>query len=304
MSPPTSASGGSIPLATMWVTCGALGLTGMAVTVRYLEGRVPSWDLSFYRALTVLLIGLVPMLVRNGWRLSAVVPQQKLFWDFLLRGILIFAAQAAYYYALMNMKFADATVLNATVPIFSALLAIVMLSERVPPDRWLLIFIGFAGVVLIIQPGFQTVSAEAGFAVLSAVLFALSGILNKRLVKIASGTEIVYGTNFFVALCGIGVVLVWGVKPTWADLGIVALIGACGAVAQYCFSQALLHADVSYVSPFEFVRVPFAALAGWVLFDEPPPLIFGAGAALIFLSVLLLARRAARARPAAAPDAA
>jgi len=94
------------------------------------------------------------------------------------------------------------------------------------------------------------------------------------------------------------------VRPGWSDLGIVVLIGACGAGAQYCISQALVHADVSYVSPFEFTRVPLVAFAAWVLFGQVPPVIFGVGAAMIFASVFLLARHAARRKPAPAPGAA
>lgn len=293
-----TAVGGSIALATLWALGASLGWTCMAIVVRFLEGRVPSWDLSFYRAVTVILIGIGPMLWHKGGRFSSLIPRRELVWSFVLRGFFIFAGQATYYYALMNMKLADATVLNTTAPIFSALLALLILGERVSAIRWLMIFVGFAGVVLIIQPGFQTVTVEAGVALLSAVLFAMAAILNKQMVSTASGTDIVYGTNFFVAIFGIGAVLMWGVKPSWADLGIVALIGTCGALAQYCLSQALVYADVSYVSPFEFTRVPLAVAAGWFMFDEPTPVIFFAGAALIFASVYLLARNAARKRPA------
>jgi drug/metabolite transporter (DMT)-like permease len=196
----------------------------------------------------------------------------------------------------MYMPLADATVLNATAPIFSAALAIAMLNERVGADRWLLILLGFAGVIVIIRPGYEQVPIEALLALGSAVLFALSSILNKRLVMIESGASIVYGTNFFVAVFGLVAVLVWGVRPTWSDLGVVAVIGVCGAAAQFCLTRALLHGEVSYVSPFEFVRVPLVALAAWLLFDQVPPVVFGLGAFMIFASVLLLARRAARRR--------
>src|SRR5258706_12209009 len=173
------AAGGSIILGTLWAMAAACGWTAMAITVRYLEGRVPSWDISFYRALTVILIGIGPMLWQGGGRIMSLLPRRELFWSYLFRGCLIFGAQACYYYALMHMKLADATVLNATAPIFSALFAIFMLGERVTPQRWLLILVGFVGVVVIIQPGFQTLSLEAGFALASAVLFAVSAILNK-----------------------------------------------------------------------------------------------------------------------------
>lgn len=304
MSEPRSAVGGSVALATLWVMGAALGWTSMAVVVRYLEGRVPSWDISFYRALTALLVAGGPMLWQKGRSFTSLLPRRGLFGAYLLRGVIIFSAQAAYYHALMHMPLADATVLNATAPIFSALLAIFMLNERVAADRWLLILLGFAGVVVIIRPGYERVPVEALLALGSAVLFAMSAILNKRLVVIESGASIVYGTNFAVALFGLGVVLIWGVRPTWADLGVVALIGVCGACAQYCLTRALAYGDVSYVSPFEFVRVPLVGIAAWLLFEQVPPLVFGVGAAMIFVSVLLLARHAARRKPAPAPSAA
>lgn len=304
MNPTRTAAGGSIALATVWVLGAAFGWTGMAVVVRYLEGRVPSWDISFYRALAALVVGAGPMLWQKGRNIAALLPKRDLFTAYLFRGFVIFVAQAMYYHALMYMPLADATVLNATGPIFSGLMAIFMLGERVGADRWLLILLGFAGVVVIIRPGYERVPFEAVLALGSAVLFALSAILNKRLVRIESGTSIVYGTNFFVAVCGLFVVLIWGVRPSWADLGVIALIGVAGAFAQYCLSQALRFGDVSYVSPFEFVRVPLVAFAAWLLFDQVPPLIFGLGAAMIFTSVFLLARRAVRARPVPAPRAA
>lgn len=300
MSAPRAAAGGSILFATLWSIGAAIGWTSMAVVVRYLEGRVPSWDVSFYRALAALLVGIGPMMWQKGRSVAALLPRRGLFGAYFARGLIIFTAQAMYYHALMHMPLADASVLNATAPIFSVLLAIVMLRERVGADRWLLLFLGFAGVIVIIRPGYQHVPIEALLALGSAVLFALSAILNKQLIKIESGTSIVYGTNFFVAICGLFVVLFWGARPSWADLGIIALIGVAGAFAQYCWTQALRYGDVSYVSPFEFLRVPLVALAAWVLFSQVPPLVFGLGAVMIFMSVLLLARRAVR-RPAPAP---
>jgi drug/metabolite transporter (DMT)-like permease len=294
----------SVLLATLWVVGAAFFWASMPIIVRYLEGRVPSWDISFYRALVALVIGAGPMFFLKGRKFAALLPRRDLFGGYLFRGIVIFTSQAIYYYALMHMPLADATVLNATVPIFSALMAIFLLKERVGPDRWALILLGFAGVVVIIRPGYQQVPIEALLALGSAVLFALASILNKRLVRIESGMSIVYGTNFFVAVCGLPVVLIWGVVPGWADLAIVSLIGVSGVIAQYCISRALSYGEVSYTAPFEFLRVPLVAFAAWMLFDQVPPLIFGVGAVMIFLSVFLLARRAVRAKPVPVPRAA
>jgi drug/metabolite transporter (DMT)-like permease len=297
--PRAAARGRNIPLATAWMFAASAGWAGMAVVVRYLEGRVPSWDVSFYRALTALLVGFGPMLWQRGWRFASLLPRRDLTGPYIFRGVVMFAAQAAFYYSLMHMALADASVLNASAPIFSTLLAIFMLQERVTPDRWLFIAVGFMGVLVIVRPGFRAVPVEAVFALASAVLFALSAILNKRLVTVESGSAIVYGTNFYIALSGLAVVLIWGVRPSLADLAVVVMIGILGWLAQYAYSRALVHAEVSYLSPFEFLRVPMIAFAAWLLFGQIPPLTFGLGALLIFAGVFMLARSAVRRRPAA-----
>ncbi|MGH7003757.1 MAG: hypothetical protein ACREIP_07400, partial [Alphaproteobacteria bacterium] len=74
MSAARFAAKASIPLATIWVLGAAIGWTGMAVVVRYLEGRVPSWDISFYRALTAILVGAGPMLWQRGRSFSSLLP--------------------------------------------------------------------------------------------------------------------------------------------------------------------------------------------------------------------------------------
>lgn len=95
MNPSRAAAGGSIALATLWVTGAALGRTSMAVVVRYLEGRVPSWDISFYRALAALLVGVGPMLWQKGRNFAALLPRRDLFGAYLFRGFVIWSRARA-----------------------------------------------------------------------------------------------------------------------------------------------------------------------------------------------------------------
>src|SRR5262245_14169544 len=108
MTPARAPAAASMPLATAWVVGAAAGWAAMAVVVRYLEGRVPSWDLSFYRALVAILIGIGPMLWQKGGSFASLLPRRDLFGGYLARGILIFAAQAMYYHALTHIPLADA----------------------------------------------------------------------------------------------------------------------------------------------------------------------------------------------------
>ncbi len=293
---PTMPTADNPLVATAWVVASGFMFAAMAVTVRYLEGRVPSTDLSFYRAIVVVLIYVFPLVLRDARGVRALLPRRGMMWTYFSRGAVVFLAQAAYYHALSYIPLAEATVLNACGPIFAAMLAVLILRERVGLGRWLLIALGFAGVAIIIRPGFEAVPIEALLALGSAVLFAMSWVLNKQLAGVESGPAILYGTNLFVAVIGSAVVVFWGVIPTWHDLGIIVAIGACGAGAQYCVTTALAHGDVSFVTPFEFLRVPITAILAYVLFREVPTFWFIPGSVLIFLSVYLLARSSARAR--------
>jgi len=272
----------------MWMITAVLLWTGVAIGVRTLAGRVPVTDLSFYRALTTVMI-MLPLILRAG-RIGHGRPLRSVFHWFALRGILIFLAQTAYYYAITYLPIAEATVLNGTTPIFMAMLAWLFLGERIATVRWVAILAGFAGILLILRPGSSAIHAATVAALASAVIFASASTINKFLSRSEPASRIVGWTNMMVACVAVIPFLYGGFAPAWEDVPWVVAIAILGAGAQYCLARGIAVADASFAGPFEFLRVPFAAIAGLMLFSEWPDLWVWIGTGIVFLSIFGLAR--------------
>lgn len=272
----------------VWMITAVTLWTGVAICVRTLEGRVPVTDLSFYRALTTVLI-MLPLILHAG-RAGKGRPLRQVFHWFALRGLLLFLAQTAYYFALTYLPIAEATVLGGTTPIFIAILAWLFLGERIAAVRWMAIAMGFFGILVILRPGASVIQAATFAAIASAVIFASASTINKFLSRSEPASRIVGWTNLMVACFAVIPFLYGGFAPAWSDIPWVVAIAVLGAGAQYSLARGIAIADVSFAGPFEFLRVPFAAIAGLILFSEWPDIWVWIGTGIVFLSIFGLAR--------------
>lgn len=262
--------------------------TGVAICVRMLEGRVPISDLSFYRA--ILTVALMMPLIRRAGRRGHGGPLRKAMPWFVLRGLFIFSAQTCYYFALTWMPIAEATVLSGTTAIFLALLAGIFLGEKVSLVRWAAIGLGFAGIVVILRPGAAVIQIAALTALASAVLFAGGSAMNKHLSRTEPASRIVGWTNLMIGAVAVIPFIYNSTAPQWSDLPWVAAIAVLGTGAQYGLARAIAAADASFVGPFDFLRMPFSAIAGLILFAEWPDIWVWVGTGIVFASIFGLTR--------------
>ncbi len=130
----------------------------------------------------------------------------------------------------------------------------------------------------------------APFAVLAAFLFAAASITNKVLSRTEPASRIVFFSNILILLCGTIPFIIFARMPMWSEVPLILVICVLGTMAQYCIARALAIADASFVSPMEIIRVPFAAVAGWLLFAEFPDIWVWIGSAIVFFSIVFLTR--------------
>lgn len=275
--------------AVLWLFACYVMWTAVTVIVRYIDGRVHPNDLSFMRACVSVLVTF-PILLTHGATEAFRLPRGRPIAYFGLRAMLLFCAQAAYYYAITHLDLADAIVLNQSMPIFVALLAVLVLAERVDAWRWTAIGLGTVGILIVVRPGFAEVGLATGLALLSALLFAGTSITNKLLTRTEPASRIVFGTNLLVAVIGLGPFLATGNWPAGHDIALVGLFCLCGAAAQYCVARAMELVDATFAGPLDFLRVPMAAFAGWLFFQQVPSLWTWVGTAVIFVGVFALTR--------------
>ena len=219
-------------------------------------------------------------------------------------------AMALNFLAMIMLPLAEATAIGFTVPIFSVILAAILLAEPTGKWRWGAVAAGFLGVLVIVQPGKGDVPLlGAGIAVVAALITASVTIMIRRL----GATERASTTVFWFAassLVPLAVLMVWFAQAhdvaTWGVLAIVAL---AGGLAQLTLTGALRLAPVALVMPMDYTSLLWATLLGAWLFAELPTPWTWVGAPIIITGGLVIVwrehrrhRRAALAGDMALPD--
>jgi drug/metabolite transporter (DMT)-like permease len=197
---------------------------------------------------------------------------------------LMFAAAAA-------IPLADATAISFLNPIFGMILAIPLLGERVGKWRWLAAAIAFAGALILIRPGREGIEPGALLALVATLALGLELIFIKRLSGRERTLQILLVNNT-IGLCIATFAVIWVWQPPapaqWAGM---AAIGTVMAAAQFCFVSAMARADASFVTPFSYLTLVFAALYDAALFGVLPTSLSLLGAATIIAGAALLAWR-------------
>jgi len=205
-------------------------------------------------------------------------------------GVTLMFAAAAF------IPLSDATAISFLNPVFAMILAIPLLGERVGPVRWGAALIALAGAAILTRPGAGVVEPGALLALGAALMLGAEVILIKRLSGRENPLQILLVNNLIglaIATAAACIVWQWPTGPQWAAL---AGIGLLMASAQACFVNAMARADASFVAPFFYAALVFAAAYDAAVFGVVPDATSFAGAGVILTGAVLLAWREGRAR--------
>ncbi|MEM8578692.1 MAG: DMT family transporter [Pseudomonadota bacterium] len=198
--------------------------------------------------------------------------------------------------AVQVIPLADATAISFLSPVFGMFFAILFLRERVGPWRWLAAGIALAGMLVLLRPAPGQFEAGALFALGAAVVFGFELIVIKQLTRRENPFSILIVNNI-VGVCMMSVLVLWVWQapsgPQWA---MMAALGLMMAVAQTCFINGMARADASFVAPFSYGTLIFAALYDALFYGVIPDAVTLIGATIIIAGALLLAWREGRAR--------
>jgi drug/metabolite transporter (DMT)-like permease len=207
------------------------------------------------------------------------------------RNAVHYAAQFGWFFALTLIPIAQVVAIEFTMPIWTALLAVSFLGERLNAARVVAVVLGVVGVAVIVRPGVDHVDPGQLIALAAAVGFAISVILVKSLTRTDSAVTIVFWMLVVQSAIGaIPALLVWR-TPTAAVWPWVLVIAICGTYSHFCMTQALGHAEATMIVPMDFLRVPLSAAAAWLVYGERIDAFTIGGAAMILFANLLNLRR-------------
>ncbi|MEZ0169431.1 DMT family transporter [Microvirga sp. TS319] len=275
-----------------WMTGALLAFSATAVAVRALAPDFSVFEMLAVRnlagvAILLALAGIKPEL-RHGLK-------PRRFPLHLARNVLHFAGTDGWTFSLTLLPLATVFALEFTSPAWVALLAIPLLQERMTLGRFVAVILGFAGVLVILRPGLETLQPASFLMLGVAFSFALVAIMTKRLTRTESTFSILFFMNLLqlpMNLAGVGRAFWLAVTPAH----ILPLVGIClgGLLSHYCLTNAYRRGDASMVVPLDFMRIPLIAFVGWQLYGEPlDPYVF-LGSACIIVGLLYNLNREAK----------
>jgi drug/metabolite transporter (DMT)-like permease len=269
-----------------WMTATAFGFAAVLAAVRDLSATLPTFELVFLRNLIGLAIAAPAAMRCRG----APIRTRKLGLHGL-RALFTYFGMLASFYALSRMPLADASALQFLIPLFAMLGAALVLREPVVGPRLLAAAVGFAGALVIIRPGFAAFDLAALIMVASSACYAAEWIVVRVATRTESAAAIVFHLNLLMLPASLAPALLVWVTPSLGDLPALLALGLVGWFAIFAQARAVASAETSVIMPFDFLRLPFAALLAFVLFDEVPDHWTWVGAAIIFASAYCLVRR-------------
>ncbi|MCP8895205.1 DMT family transporter [Shinella daejeonensis] len=238
------------------------------------------------RSLAALII-LSPFFWRIGWRRLVGVDRPRLH---VLRSVLFAAEASGFYFAVAYMPLADVMTYWLAAPIYVAALSPLLLGERVGWRRWAAILVGFAGVVIALEPSRDSFTLPAVIALGGSLAFGGAMVLG-RMLRAAPDTTLVFWQVAGAAiLAGVWVVFdPQGWTPVnGVDLGLLGLLGVVAMSAHMLVNRSLKLADASMVVPLQYTMLLWAIVFGWLFFGDLPRAAMLAGAVVIVASGLFI----------------
>ena len=197
------------------------------------------------------------------------------------RSLLMVGATLSFFTAVNYMPVADASAIGMIAPLMVTALAIPMLGERVGPRRWMAVVIGLIGALIIIRPGFGSLSWAAILPVITAICYALYQITTRMLADIDPPiTTFFYSGAVGVVVLSLAVPFAWQ-TPTAGGWAMMIALGLLAGAGHFCVIQALRRAPASVLAPFSFTQLIWVTILGYLVFGDFPDNYTLLGAAIV-----------------------
>ncbi|MDX2159430.1 MAG: DMT family transporter [Hyphomicrobiaceae bacterium] len=227
---------------------------------------------------------LVALLLRRKGLATAMKSGQP--WLQTARALLIVVENGVFVLAFVYLPLADVHAIAAASPLIVVALSVPMLGETVGPRRWLAVVVGFAGVLIIVRPGFQLISWPMLIALFAAFLWGLYQVL----VRMCAATDSGETTWVWSAVVGLAATtLVGPFVWTWPDAtgwALLVAIAILGSLAHLALIKALEYWEAGALQPYSYTLLLWAAVIGYLGFGDIPDRWTFLGAALIIASGL------------------
>ncbi|HTX52178.1 MAG TPA: DMT family transporter [Candidatus Baltobacteraceae bacterium] len=273
-------------VAIAWMLVATLLFSGMNAVAKALGPRYSALQLIFFRNLFAFVpLGVALLASRQVAQLRTYRPLGH-----ALRAASGLVSLACFFYAFARLPLATVTAVSFAAPFCVALLSWPLLGEPVGRRRFVGILVGFAGVLVIMQPTGARIEPAMGAAIAATILYALVMIFMRQLNRTEQPAAIVfYYLLSSVVLSGIALPFVW-TEPDWTGWGLLFALGVFGGFAQLAMTIAFRHGDAALVAPFDYTSILWSTMIGGFAWHEWPGPGLWLGVVIVVASGLWLAR--------------
>ena len=263
--------------------------------VKYASETMPAAQLIFVRGVMATLLVLAVATAMGATRRIRDIARGWV----AIRAVVDSIATMLFLVSLFNLPLANATAINMVTPLLIAVLAALFLGEQLGAARWVAISIGFAGVLLVIQPRAEGFNGYTLICLLSTVLLAVRDLLTRRVHAGVPSILVTLSNSVAVMLLAGGLSFFEGWRAFTAfEFGLLAVSAAFLATAYYLIVVSTRRGDLSLTAPFRYTALLFATISGFVVWGDTPNALAWGGIALIVASGIYVLRASRRARAA------
>ena len=252
------------------------------------SNNYPVGQVLFFRGL----FGMVPIFF--------LIPKERYF-DFYKtnRSILHFKrcfagliAIVAIFIALRELPLATVVSITFAAPIFTTILSIFFLNEKLGFYRWMAVLVGFIGIIIISEPGYSSLNLYYIYPIIFCLGLSYVAITIRQL----SSTEPVWLIGLYFSfsimiMSFFSLITHEWILPNLKDLFLLSMVGILGGLANLWLTQSYKFSEVSLVTPLKYLALVFGIIFGYLIWDEVPTIKTLIGAGLVIISSIIIFRR-------------
>jgi drug/metabolite transporter (DMT)-like permease len=260
----------------------------MGACVKLLSDDLHPVIICFYRCLMGLII-ITPFIIKNNFQ-ALQTDNMRLQ---ILRALINIISMICWFTAIGMMHLEKATALGFTTPLFTTILAVIVLGEVIRFHRTAALLLGFIGILIIIRPGYMPFEFGTILMLIASFSFSFVLIFVKKLSATDSSLTIIFYHLLYMTPAFFILSLFYWQSINFNQLVIFSLMGSSGLLSHWCLAQAFKMSDTTFVMPLQFTKLIWASLIGLFIFAEQPDIWTWIGGVIIFISVVYITYREA-----------
>ena len=260
----------------------------MGAGVKLLSDELHPIIICFYRCLMGL-ISITPFVAKNNFN-ALQTDNMRLQ---IFRALINIISMICWFSAIGMMHFEKATALGFTTPLFTTVLAVLVLGEVIRFHRTAALLLGFVGILIIIRPGYMPFEFGTILMLIASFSFSFVLIFVKKLSATDSSLTIIFYHLLYMTPAFFILSFFYWESINLSQLIVFILMGASGLLSHWCLAQAFKMSDTTFVMPLQFTKLIWASLIGLFIFSEQPDIWTWIGGVIIFISVVYITYREA-----------